>query len=58
MDKFVPKQKMSKKARKQAAKEKRVVWAFPPVTKKIESKKLYKRKSAPRVNDDTGELFS
>ena len=33
-----------KKARKQLDTEQRSTWAFSPVTKKVESKKLYNRK--------------
>lgn len=43
-EKFVPKGKLSKKARKELDRQKRVTWAFSPVTKKVESKKLYSRK--------------
>ena len=41
MDKFIPKEKMSKKAKKKMAAEQRGTWAFSPVTRKIDSKKLY-----------------
>ena len=44
MKKFIPKEKMGKKARKQLDGEQRVTWTFSPVTKKVESKKLYNRK--------------
>ena len=43
-EKFVPKGKLSKKARKELDRQKRVTWVFSPVTKKVESKKLYSRK--------------
>ena len=43
-EKFVPKGKLSKKVRKELDRQKRVTWAFSPVTKKVESKKLYSRK--------------
>lgn len=44
MARFVPKGKMSKKARKELDRQKRVTWRFSPVTKTVESKKLYNRK--------------
>lgn len=44
MKRFVPREKLGKKARKQLDSEQRASWAFSPVTKKVESKKLYNRK--------------
>ena len=44
MKKFIPKEKLGKKARKQLDSEQRTTWTFSPVTKKVESKKLYNRK--------------
>ena len=57
MDKFIPKQKMSKKAQKRLASERRTTWAFSPVSKKIDSRKLYNRKriSRARYDDGTGD---
>ena len=52
---------MSKKARKELDAKHRVTWSFSPVTKKVESKKLYnrKRKSTERYSDyGSGLLFS
>lgn len=59
MKRFVPREKLGKKARKQLDSEQRTTWAFSPVTKKVESKKLYnrKRKSHDRY-DDYGMGFS
>lgn len=59
MKKFIPKEKLGKKARKQLDSEQRTAWTFSPVTKKVESKKLYnrKRKSHDRY-DDYGMGFS
>ena len=48
MEKFVPKDKMSKKARKRLAAQKRVTWGFSPVTQRVESKKRYDRKNNHR----------
>ena len=54
MGKFVSKEKLSKKAMKLAAAEKRSVWAFSPVTRRIESKKTYDRKRLSRAGYDDG----
>lgn len=53
MKSFVPREKPGKKARKQLDSEQRTTWTFSPVTKKVESKKLYnrKRKSHDRYDD-------
>ncbi len=44
MAKFVPKGKLSKKAQKELNRQRRMTWEFSPVTKTVESKKLYNRK--------------
>ena len=44
MARFVPIAKMSKKAAKELAKQKRVTWAQSPVTRVVKSKKVYDRK--------------
>lgn len=44
MAKFISREKLSKRARKELDNQKRTVWAFSPTTKKVESKKLYNRK--------------
>ena len=55
MAKFVSREKLSKKARKELDNQKRATWAFSPTTKKIESRKLYNRKkSANAWKDDFG----
>ena len=53
MKRFVPREKLGKKARRQLDSEQRATWAFSLVTKKVESKKLYnrKRKSHDRYDD-------
>ena len=59
MKRFVPREKLGKKARKQLDSERRTTWAFSPVTKKMESKKLYNRKrKAHDRYDDCGVGFS
>lgn len=52
MAKFVSREKLSKKARKELDHQRRTTWDFSPVTKKVESKKLYNRKRAQRLNRD------
>ena len=52
MAKFISREKLSKKARKELDSQRRATWAFSPTTKKIESKKLYNRKRAQRLNLD------
>ena len=55
MAKFISREKLSKKARKELDNHKRAVWAFSPTTKKVESKKLYNRKkNAHAWKDDFG----
>lgn len=55
MAKFVLREKLSKKARKELDNQKRAVWGFSPTTKKIESKKIYnRRKSARAWKEDSG----
>ncbi|MBQ7868033.1 MAG: hypothetical protein IJ354_07790 [Clostridia bacterium] len=39
MTKFIPREKMSKKARRELDAVKRKKWDMPPVTRKIENKK-------------------
>lgn len=49
MAKFISREKLSKKARKELDSQKRTVWAFSPTPKKVESKKLYNRKKNAHV---------
>ena len=49
MAKFVSREKLSNKARKELDNQKRAVWAFSPTTRKVESKKLYNRKKSARA---------
>lgn len=46
MAKFVPKQKMSKKAQRALNAQSRVMWDVNPITRKVESKKIYNRKKS------------
>lgn len=56
MKRFIPREKLGKKARKQLDREQRTTWAFSPVTKKVEGKKLYNRKR--KSHDRYGMGFS
>ena len=62
MMKFIPKEKLSKKARRELDKSRRETWDFSPVTRKVESKKVYNRKkvSHDRYGDNgmRGFLFA
>ena len=57
MARFVPKDKLSKKARKELNRQKRVTWEFSPVTKTVESKKVYSRTKKAQYRDDYGLSF-
>ena len=49
MKKFIPKEKLSKKARKELDSKNRLTWgSVNPVTRKTENKKAYNRKKARR----------
>ena len=52
MAKFVPKDKLSKKAQKELNRQRRVTWNFSPVTKAVDSKKIYSRKRKARTVAD------
>ena len=55
MPKFIPREKLGKKARRALDAEKRATWAFSPVTRKAENKKHYDRKESAHVwKDDFG----
>lgn len=60
MERFVPKAKLSKKAQRALAGQKREVWNISPVTRKVGSKKIYDRKKNSHVrfdDDGMGVLF-
>ena len=58
MARFVPKEKLSKKARKEMNNKRRVSWEFSPVTKIVDSRKIYSRKRKAQNRDEYGpELF-
>ena len=52
MARFIPRDKMSKKAQKELDRQRRVTWKFSPVTKTVESKKLYSRKKKAHARYD------
>ena len=51
---FIPKDKLSKKAQKELNRQRRVTWDFSPVTRTVDSRKLYNRKKNARNRDDDG----
>lgn len=59
MNNFVEKKKLSKKAQRALNNEKRQTWNFSPVTRTVESKKVYNRKRnlRERYGSDHGGLF-
>ncbi len=55
---FIPKEKLSKKAQRELNAARRTLWAVPPVSEKVESKKVYNRKKSARLRDDgSGRVF-
>ena len=61
MTRFVPRVKMSKRAKREQDSAKRRTWEqMNPVTRRTENKKAYTRKKSPRWldNDSTGIVFS
>lgn len=51
-NKFIPYEKLGKKARRKLNDEKRAVWAFDPTGRVVESKKVYNRKKRSRSRFD------
>ena len=54
MPKFIPSEKLGKKARRALDAEKRATWGFSPVTRKVENKKRYNRKKQPPLSATEG----
>ena len=48
MTRFIPREKLGKKARKELDSVKRGTWSFSPVSRTVESKKKYDRNKARR----------
>lgn len=58
MTKFIPKDKLSKKARKELNTQGRTTWAFSPAMRRVESKKVYDRKKHSRAwKNGDGDAF-
>ena len=57
MAKFIPKGKLSKKAQKELNRQRRVTWEFSPVTKTVDSRKIYSRKKKAQDREDYGLSF-
>ena len=45
MDRFIPREKLGKKARRKLDAQKRATWSFSPTTRRVENKKRYSRKN-------------
>lgn len=54
MARFVPKDKLSKKARKELSRQQRRMWEQSPVSRIVESKKIYNRKRSAHARYDDG----
>jgi len=54
MQKFIPREKMSKKARRQLDNAQRQTWGINPVSRVTKDKKKYDRKALRRIDDDAG----
>jgi hypothetical protein len=57
MIRFIPREKLSKRAREALDRAKRTSWdGINPVTRKVENKKIYTRKKSPRwyYDESTG----
>ena len=54
---FVPRKKLSKKAQKALSRQRRVTWEFSPVTRTVDSRKIYSRKRKAQTRDEDGLSF-
>ena len=55
---FIPTEKLGKKARRKLNAARRTLWIVSPISKKVESKKVYNRKKSARLyREDTGRIF-
>ena len=57
MERFIPKKKLSKKARRKLDRAGRQTWEISPVSRKVKSKKIYDRKRARQPEDGNGHPF-
>ena len=59
MDKFIPREKLGKKARKELDRQRRATWSFSPTTRRVENRKRYNRKARERFESElVGFCFS
>lgn len=59
MDKFIPREKLSKQKRRELDAKRRKTWAFSPVTRKPVNPKAYNRqKMRKRIDDPDSVSFS
>lgn len=54
---FVPREKLSKKAKRELDRKKRQLWAISPVTRRSENRKRDDRKRRYRIDDDGTASF-
>ncbi|MDD3919933.1 MAG: hypothetical protein PHO41_01965 [Eubacteriales bacterium] len=52
MERFIPKEKLSKKAKRALAAKQRQTWLISPVSRKSTNQKAYTRKTPRRYADD------
>ncbi len=58
MERFIPREKLSKRRKKELNAQKRSTWeGINPVTRKLESKKLYSRKRTPYMDERPSGVF-
>ena len=55
--KFIPREKLSKKARRALDAQTRQTWGISPVSRKSKNRKAYDRKSSRRPFDGDGSFF-
>lgn len=55
---FVPRQKLGKKARRLLDRENRREWGLSPVTRRVESKKKYSRKAKSHADETAWDFAS
>ena len=56
MTRFIPREKLGKKARRRLDSERRAFWPVVPVTRKVESVKLYNRKKKAHARAYDGDM--
>lgn len=58
MTRFIPREKLGKKARRRLDSERRAFWPVVPVTRKVESAKLYNRKKKAHARANSEDMSS